>query len=207
MSRPWWEPWDLPDGHERAVRLGPLRVRVARAGGLIRVAHRSDDDERDEVHLGDVAATGPAEADERVERFAAAPPGPVQLRPLTADRPVVSRPEVPLVVLPGSRLDVYVATPVWASLVVGGVPLVTLPIRTPKPTFFGTPTHGTVAWSMRTVLRVDLANVEPRPHRAITPVEIHNTGDDPLRVERLLIPVPRLSVHADPEGVLWTGSI
>ncbi len=46
-----------------------------------------------------------------------------------------------------------------------------------------------------------------RPHRAVSPVTIRNRGVDPLLVERLLLPVPNLTLHADPEGHLWSQEV
>lgn len=203
----WWTTLPLGDGHERSLQLGPLALRLARLRDILRVAHRDEDDDRPDVALGEPGPIQDVDEAWRVERFAGVPASDPRLVPLTATRSVVSRPEVPLVVLPGAELDVYVSTPLWLGVVLGDVTVVDMPLRAPKPTFFGTPTQGTVAWAMRTLLRVDRSKIEPRPHRAITPVQIHNAGDDPLRVERLQIPVQRLSVHADAEDRLWTQTI
>ena len=203
----WWEPFELADEQERSIELGPLSLLVARSGSLVRVAHRSVGDERFDVSVGGALPVDAVSEEWKVERFAGIPPATlIRLRPLTAPRAVVTRPEVPLVVAAGTRLEVYVSTPILVAVEVGAA-LMELPVRVPKPTFFGGPTRGTLAYAMRTLMRVDFANVEARPHRAITPVQIANLGHDPLRVERLRIPVTRLTVHADPQGLLWTGTI
>jgi len=176
----WWSPMDVPEGAEREVVLGPLRVRIARANGLLRIAHHSDDDEEAELEqVGAPREQQPIEEGWSVQRFAGVPvDAMVRLRPVTPSRPVVSRPEVPLVVMPGSQLDVYVSTPVWVAVEAPAL-LTELPVRVPKPTFFGSPSSGVSAYAMPTLMRVDLANVQPRhtaPSRrsaSSTPAKIH----------------------------------
>ena len=46
-----------------------------------------------------------------------------------------------------------------------------------------------------------------RPHRAVTPVEIHNRGTDMLRIERLKLPMQHLALFVAPDGRLLSEAV
>ncbi|TNE84738.1 MAG: hypothetical protein EP330_28385 [Deltaproteobacteria bacterium] len=203
---PWWSPLDIPEGHERALQLGTLAVRVARRDNLYRLAWRHlDTPEPIDVHIGEATQTEDLGEGYEVLRIAARG-STLALSPRVAPRPIVARPDVPFTVSPQAEVRVYVNTPIWVSLrAERGLKL--LPVVSVKPTWFGTNREGVPCFAMRTHLRLSESEVQRRPHRALAPVRIVNEGDDPLVVDRVRIPAPSLPIHADAEGQLWLPEI
>ncbi len=136
--------------------------------------------------------------------------GPLDLRPILADRAVVVRPVDELIVAPRDLVQLYVTTPLWLALFVaeGERALMELPCVQPKETWFGASTlDGERCYAGR----LPLCHLAPAcadvPHRAITPVVIRNRASQPLPVERLRLPVPRLPLHRARDGSYWTSRI
>jgi hypothetical protein len=136
--------------------------------------------------------------------------GDVALRPALADRPVVSRPEHPLSVLPDEAVTLYLSTPLWVriELVESGRRLTEVPSHRMSDTWFGPSTReGTLCYATRTVGRLHLDRLPLRLHRALTPLKVRNTATEPLSLERVQLPAPHLSLYATPDDALWTEAV
>lgn len=55
--------------------------------------------------------------------------------------------------------------------------------------------------------RLGLDELPVRPHRAVTAISIHNRADDPLKIERIMLPVGNLSLYTRGDGRLWTDDV
>ena len=64
-----------------------------------------------------------------------------------------------------------------------------------------------MCYAKYTEARLQAELLEQRPHRAITPVFIHNKQREALLIERLNVPVPLLSLYQDTHQGLWTNTI
>jgi hypothetical protein len=187
-------------------------VRIAHLSGEWRIRHHSGDDPlEDTVCLAEPISetAGEDEADE-VLRFArSSDESEITLRPALADLPIVSHPTDPFFVLPGDEAQLFVSTPLRLGLRIGATrELCELPIVRPSDTWVGATTgDGEAAYSSRTSCRLRLEDLPFRPHRAVTVVHVRNRAADPLRLERITVAVPHLSLYASPEGRLWTESI
>jgi len=134
----------------------------------------------------------------------------VQVLPLLADRSVVARPDTPLTLLAGEKSRLYVSTPIWFSvqLLPKAERLLDLPFWRPSDSWFGPSTRvGQICYAKYTAARIQLNNIEKRPHRAITPITVINNHDKPLTIERINVPVTLLHLFADAEQQLWTTEI
>ena len=143
-----------------------------------------------------------------LRRFATGP-GAMRIRiePEHADRPVVVRAHVPLVVPPGVTALAYVSAPLWVGVSIGET-RVDVPLLRPSDTWFGGPTADDgLAYASRTSLRVDVDEVPERVHRVVVTVRITNAGDDMLEVNRLRLPVGRLHLFEAEGGGLWSNTV
>ncbi|NNL86798.1 MAG: hypothetical protein HKP27_14145 [Myxococcales bacterium] len=134
----------------------------------------------------------------------------VELRPRLADRDVVTRPERPFQIVPGGSLTGFVGSPLWLALGLenDAPPIVEFPLLRPSDTWFGANSReGELCYASRTRLRLRRADVEWTPHRAVSEVKIRNSGRTPLRVERMNVPVPSLSLWVDETGMLQTSRL
>jgi len=198
----WWGPMAIAPGDARTCEVGPLRLRATRRPEEWALAWRR-------LPEHGPAPVEPADpwAGAETARFAfSETAGPLELMPALPDREVVASPEAPFWLPPGERVRAYVGVAVWVQICVGpGRRLLTeLPASRPPDTWFGSPTEGTLCYGSRTALRLDLAGLPTLPHRAIVPVELRNSGKEPLEVARLRLPAPSLPVLVDGQGRLWT---
>jgi hypothetical protein len=211
-GRVLWREYPFPVGTEGGWRIGPLTLRVHRLADEIRVVHELGDDPLAE----DQEISCPAEpAEEGIwenpVRYVSRNLGDtLTLRPRTADRNVVTRPEFPLNVLPGQTIGLFVSTPCWVEVLAGGGKqlLADLPTLQLSDTWFGASTkEGTLCYAARTAARLQLARIPFRPHRVVTKVTLKNSSDENLLVERMNLPVIHLGLFADGEGALWTETV
>ena len=56
-------------------------------------------------------------------------------------------------------------------------------------------------------LRHDATACGDPPYRAVTPLLIRNRASQALAVERVRLPVPRLTLHCAKDGVFWTSRV
>jgi hypothetical protein len=207
----WWGEFELELGACRYWRIGPLSLWVTRLAREWQVAHSWSDDPFDntyELERGDVEI--PVELERRRYLFVESTKR-LSLRARVADRPVVARPEQPLIIPAGESATLYVASPVWVELAISdprrsdeaGKPFAELPIWQMSSTWFGEDTlEGTLCYATRS-----RAIVEPRPTRGprvVTALDLRNACATPLRVQRLALPLPQMSIFSDADGQLWT---
>lgn len=212
----WWGEFELELGACRFWRIGPLSLWVTRLEHEWQVAHRWSDDPFDNTYehaRADVEI--PAELERRRYLFVEGGKR-LSLTPRVADRPVVARPEQPLIIPAGESATLYVASSVWVELAVGdarragepGKPFAELPVWRMSSTWFGEDTlEGTLCYATRSraILPSGLRAARPtRGPRVVTAVDLRNACDVALRVQRLALPLPQMSIFCDDDGDLWT---
>jgi hypothetical protein len=146
------------------------------------------------------------------ERYTFAESGvELSFSPSLADRPVVTRLETPLHVLPGEDVMLYVSTPLWLRLEMTDPPksLREIPSYRLSDTWFGPVGEpgGEVAYASRTHAVLQLEDIAFRPHCAITAVHLKNLGETSLLLERLNLPMRRLSLFFGSRSGFWTDMV
>jgi len=205
----WWKEMEFPVGETLCWEIGPFSVWITRTDSEWRVAHEYTSHEEDRP-LEWRVEFGRCEPSERavVSRYVfGLTSARLSLKPALADRPVVTRPHTPFYIPSGIDATIFVSTPLWVRIEVNDPPvfLQELPIVRPSDTWFGSSTlEGEICYATRTSARLRLGEVPRRPHRAITPVMVHNRAPSNLFLERLSIPVPYLGLYTDAQGLLWT---
>ncbi len=203
----WWGEFELAEDERRWWTLGPLLLGAERKQREWRIGH-------EESSNGEAAAPKTNRSvDEMAEggRFVFADPGSeIRLTPALADRPVVTRPLSPLYVPPGEQTVLFVSSPAWLRIeAVGpGVELADIPVARPSDTWFGPSTReGELCYATRTHGRLRLEDLPVQPYRIITPLEIFNESKSELKLERLSLPVPYLTIYSTGSQDLWTQKV
>jgi len=212
-AAPWWGPCEVDLERAVAWQVGPLSVRAARRASEWRVAWRWSPAQ---------SVVGPSVAPRRLDdlpleemdaehtchRYGLAQTEPaLTLRPLLADRPLISRPEVPFTVQPGTEVRLLVTTPLWLRLEAGGAALIELVCRRPSDTWFGVSTReGALCYAGRTHLRPTSEPGDVPLWHARTPIRLRNRAADPLHLARLKLPVDTLPLFVD-RGIFWTPAV
>ncbi|GAB4264319.1 hypothetical protein [Deferrisoma sp.] len=209
-DRSWWSAYRIPAGTAGRWRIGALTLWAERRPEEWLLAARSTHDPHDDAVEIEVPTTDPF-PDEGAEqgRYPARSLGDeLRLDPCLPDRPVVSRPAVPLYLAPGEKARLYVSVPVWVRVKAGAVALREVPIYRSSDTWFGPNTReGELAYAARTSARTRAEEVPRRPHRAVVPVDLVNRTKALVPVERLNLPVVYLPLFGADDGNLWTPSL
>jgi hypothetical protein len=132
------------------------------------------------------------------------------IEPSLADRAMIVRPSRPLIVLPDEKIQVYISTPIWFTVLLTGrdLPLKDIPFWRPSDSWFGPSTmEGDLCYSKYTDAKIDKEHLLKRAHRANTRVSIKNNHEEPLVIERLNLPVPAFKLYVDESGEFWTDQI
>ncbi len=134
------------------------------------------------------------------------PSAAVSLKPVFPDKSVVVKPEVPFHLLPGVQVRVYVRVPLWVAVassskdeqLLSEFPAVVLSL-----TWFGTPMEGELCYWISSSARRQITTDLYKSHLAICPVQLKNSSEEDLLVDKLCLRVRWLSLF-DAEGQLWS---
>jgi hypothetical protein len=205
--QPWWGARALTPGRAWVLELGALTLWVARGRREVRIgvvpgedalSDRLSLDERDVDEMPPSAAVSryPVAVDE------------VGLLPRCADRSVVVRTEVPINVLPGETVPVFVTTPAWVGVQLRGLIVAEIPTVRPSDTWYGpNPRQGSLCYASRSTARLDPARLEALPARVVTELVLSNVGRQPVPLDRVRVPVPALALYAGADGRLVTDRV
>ena len=207
----WWGKFKADPGPTLQWEIGSLNLAIQRLTYEWQIAYEQneviDPEPTEWTHMPTAPDIGELNY-KNTERYITRQPGKtLWLRPILADRPIITRPLTPLYIPTKEKTTVFVSSPLWVCIEVGDPPLrlQEIPILRPSDTWFGPSTmEGELGYASRTHARLNLENIPRRAHRAITQIMIDNKGDTQLLVERLNLPVPYLSLFAASDGLLWT---
>lgn len=200
----WWGEFELAEDERRWWTLGSLLLGAERKSREWRIGYEVSTN-------GDATLPGTNRSVDELAfsaRYVFARPGAgIRLTPALADRPVVTRPVSPLNVPPGEQATLYVSSPVWVRIEAAAPArqMADIPVLRPSDTWFGESTReGELCYASRTHGRLSLENLPVQPFRAVTPLEIVNKSGQALKLERVSLPVPYLTIYASDAYDLWT---
>jgi hypothetical protein len=203
----WFGDFTMAPGETRRWRMGPKSLWISRTRHEWQITAREGEDPLE--HGLEVAqpAEMPRGEGFQMARFVAPEGDGVRILPALPDRPVIVRAAEPVLILPGSKVSIYISCPLWVQIWLTGspVPAIDAPIFRPSDTWFGADTmHGEMCYASRTSARQSMSELPVRHHRAILQVRIRNTSSTALELQRLKLPVSQLSLFVAPDGTLWT---
>lgn len=212
----WWGRHTIEPNRTDLWQLGPVRVWIQHSAHEWRVAWHYRGDLLDSAVRSVPGAAGePPPPDAKIVNcvFGSAAREDVLFTPCLPDRGVIVRPQTPLYILPNEKVTLYVVTPLWLRIEMpatsaGPSKLIQeLPTYRLSDTWFGPmSTLGELSYSNNAPAYLDLKEVPLRLHCAISAVSIRNSGHDSLRLERIKVPLPRLSLFYSPRTGFWTDS-
>jgi len=206
----WWGTFTLEPGQVCRWDIDRLQLWIRRAEREWQIARVLSEEDAPRHGAAQLDVAMPESPDALERHVFSKTRGPLRLSPVVADRPVVTSPRMPVYLAQGEKTTLYVGSPLWVR-VEAETPaqeILDAPIRRLSDTWFGPTTReGEICYAARTQAILDPANLPSLAAVAITPVAIENRGSETLRVERLKLPVPFLSVHAAPDGQLWTPTV
>jgi len=192
-------------------QIGPLRLWLKQADDELRIAVERIEDIKDilETRVFEPVKGSEPEDLDWGRWVVGTNADTIKLMPLTPDRPLVVRPEVPLKIPTNHEALFFVSFPIWVRIVTDKprqLNLCEVPSVVLSNIWFGDPMSGELCYSLRSRARRKINNSEPSPHRAICPVRIRNSSMRQLDVERFCVHVEHLKIYDGIEK-LWTNEI
>jgi hypothetical protein len=211
----WWGLLSPPSGLGLCWQIGPLTFIVRRYEKEWQICHRSsiwpDNTPSSWTVTTDAEDGDDVCADGVVERHVFSHTNEeLLIEPLLADRSVVIKSSVPILIPAGEQISFYVSTPLWVRVRLQQRHHTLLDVAATRlsDTWFGPSTmEGELCYATTTSGRLHLDDLPVRVHRAITPVRINNAGEQPLKLEKLNLPVPFLSLFDTGAHGLWTEEV
>lgn len=128
-----------------------------------------------------------------------------QFKPTLPDKSIMVKPESEIHLLKGSRVRTYTRVPIWILIEVIGettVPIVEIPTQVLSNTWFGGFTDGELCYWLTTSARRSMPIELIQPHHAVCIMDIRNSSDLDLNLDKICLRVERLSLF-DNGGYLW----
>jgi hypothetical protein len=128
----------------------------------------------------------------------------------TAPTPLVVSLREPVVLMPNSITPVFVSTPVWIafSSKASAPPFHEIPSLDLKQTWFGpNRREGELCLSCTNQGTIHTDFVTHHPLRALTRLNVHQSGDRPFHLEKIKLPLPSLKLYRDNEHHLHTDGL
>ena len=207
----WWGEFAISEGEIHALTIGPSKFWITRYAQEWRIAQvQEENNDKADVRLEPGANARDIPADALVNHFGfQQSPKSLFFTPMLADRAVVIKPEHPFYIQSGTEVTIYVTTSLWlrvSSSEHTGT-LKDYPLYRPSDTWFGSSTReGELCYASRIKGRLRLLDVTMLPHRALTPLRIHNKAKEPLLLEKVKLPVMYLALYKSGH-MLWTQSL
>lgn len=206
---PWWQPQQLPLDACWHYRLGPLHIYLQRQARQWLLAHEYSTEDTGRQPLSQAVGMIPVHL--ICQRYMLSQnPSTYQLLPRLMDRAVVVKTLQPVNLPPNEQTTFYISSPVSVSMLLKqpDMLLQSLAVQQLSDTWFGPSTQlGELCYADKTHARHTKAELPLRPHRAVTPVTIHNHSTQMLSIDKISIPVPFLALYALPDGSLWTDPV
>ncbi|MDX1392228.1 MAG: hypothetical protein R3241_07605 [Rheinheimera sp.] len=205
---PWWHSQQLQPDACRHYRIGPLHIYLQRQPGQWLLAHEYSPHDKAAVKSSNVKMI-PAHLTSQRYLFGQSP-AEYRLVPRLLDRPVVVKTLQPVNLPPNQHTTFYISSPLCVQLMLQQPELLLQEIMVQRlsDTWFGPSTQiGELCYADKTHARHSRQELPLRPHRAVTPVTIHNKSLQMLTIDKLSIPVPFLALYALPDGSLWTDPV
>lgn len=206
----WWGRHTIEPRRQDMWQIGPLKLWIQHLSHEWRIDWLQGRDWLDAtVRAQPSTETPPAITDKINFVFSAGAREDVVFTPVLPDRPVISRLSTPLSVLPGETVLLYMVSPLWlrVELARNNKRVCEIPTYRLSDTWFGPMHSGELCYASTAAAFLDLSEVPLRHHCAITAVSIRNQGAGPLRLERVQVPMPKLTLFYSPRTGFWTNSV
>lgn len=208
----WWGKYSIPMDRVAYWRIGPLEIWISRTEREWRIGTRGHGDVTDSALVVNRTEDIDLPSDQDVEwqRFGFRnAPEAIELIPALAPRPLVVRPETAFTLPPKEEATLYMSSPLWIQFKFGRSASQAFEkhIFRPSDTWFGPSTLvGELCYASRTRARLRLDELDVLPHRAHSALHIRNRATSELKIDRLKLAMPNLSVFAA-AGRLWTEAV
>lgn len=200
-----WKEYRFEDQNEIRLQLDALRLRIVRQGNDLLLVERRDLSAAEQEALN-------LEKDSEFRRYAFENRvDALHLLPKTPDRPIVVRPQRPLILAPNAKVEFYVSFPADLCLeAISGeqrTQLIRLRSEILSDTWFGDQMAGVLCYSLKSRARRQRPEVVCETNaRVIGKIRIYNESAEQLDCEKFCLRLSHCHLWQS-EGELWTSPI
>jgi hypothetical protein len=209
MSNNVWGPMNAPMDEclQRDIGGVTLWTRVVEDEWQIAHSYKGTGEDSD---LASGRTDAPDLADLSWTRYVTVRDDDVVTQPALPDRPVVIRPQSPIVILPGRWGRFYFSVPLWVRFVShsGGraAMMVEIPTQNLSSTWFGDMESGDLCYSVDSRLLRTIPDTDADDAYARCEVEIRNGSRERLQFERLCVHVEHMHLYTA-GGKFWSNQV
>ena len=193
MNTHFWGEHEIPTDAPAVRQIGNIRLWFKMSFDELWLAHKSLDPE---TAVQDNADTETGELSWSRWAFKKVPEK-IRILPIFPDRSVVAKPEHAFSLAIGAQARIFVRVPLWLQIEIAkkkSEPLLEIPTTVMSNTWFGSFTGGELCYWLSTKARREIAADTENPHLVICPVQITNSSEDELLVDKLRLQVKGLSI-------------
>jgi hypothetical protein len=209
----WWGRHSIEAGRTDMWQIGPLNLWIEHLPFQWRLSWKHGDDWLDPRVRALQEATPesiPSDVESLICAYGSGAREELVFAPTLPNRALVARLSPSLHVLPGEDVNLYVVSPLWLRIEMAQPSklLHEIPVFRLSDTWFGPMTGaGELAYASSSSAFLDLRQVPLRLHCVITAMNIRNLGSDALKLDRVSVPLPRLSLFYSPRTGFWTDTV
>lgn len=202
-----WQPLAVADGATVHWRLGPCDLWLRRNGPEWWLAVHSGIDDAS-ARPPSIDVEQPPRNIQWLRRIAPERCDSVSVTPRLPDRPVISRPDHPLSLLPGAHCRFFMGIPAFLSVCLDlrGLELHEVTTVALSNSWSGSVMEGELCYALRTTAKREPGELLPASHRIVCPVEVRNESKEVLTFSRITLPVGALNVYLG-DTRLWANAI
>jgi len=207
--RQFWSSRRIGEDRVTMIRLGPLRLWLARAEEEWGVAYEHGEvlDMHDISQVPEDVAPSTLHWTKTLFKNA---PREYQLLPTVPDRPLVVKPSDPVRVPPGETGIFFCLLPVFLKVFVSQrkteTTLLTVPTRPLSDTWFGSPIAGELCYSLPIKAEQDISQLEPLPNHAVCRIAVTNRSHEVLQIGKLCYRPQYIGLYGG-NAHLWASGI
>lgn len=211
----WWGRHGLALDQTDFWQIGPLKMWLNSTPSKLAVSWAHSNDFLD-AHIRNVPTAqlqldqnvvAPIDTQTVITAFANSGRTEVIFTPMLPDRPIVLKLADPVRVLPGEEVTLYMVAPlvIRLELTQSAKMIAEIPSYRLSDTWFGPlSTLGGLCYASASPAYLDLREVPLRAHCAVTAITVKNSGIDALKLDRINVPFPRLSLFYSQRSGFWT---
>lgn len=207
----WWGKFQFAINDSMYWRIGERSIIVKRSQREWTIWNKQTDAElKMPIKVGKTSSDEQLLDDDCSRYILAATNEVLEIEPSLADRAMIVKPAIPLIVSPNEQIEMFVSTPLWLTVLIPSKdkPIADIPFWRPSDSWFGPSTQtGDLCYSKYTDAKLDESLLELRAYRATTKVMLTNELEEPLVLERLNLPVPALKLYVDKSNRFWSDEV
>jgi hypothetical protein len=206
MSNQTWGALDAGEGELLRRDIGGVTLWVRASEDEWQIAHVYADAQ----DLADGEGAQDDLSELKWTRFVTVKDDKVFTQPALPDRPVIVRPQAPIVILPGRWGRFYFSVPLFARFVSQPqgkqVPMVEIPTRLLSSTWFGDMVTGELCYTMDSRLLRTVPETDADDAYARCEMEIRNGSKERLEFQRLCVHVEHMHLYGA-GGKFWSNQV